>query len=410
MRILWLIPQIPWPADTGGKQDTYFMIREFSRLGHEIKIGSIYFTESPPDRNEIPVEFADLVREIIFLPGNTGKLHSRLISSLADTVPFKFRKYYSPDAVRMTTDLISGEKFDAIITDHAHLAPLTLDAKKAVESKGGKFPAIALRAHNVESIIVKKYSERVGNPLVGVFAERESKKMEEYEGKILGEYNLVASISPADKATFERISSNYANIIVITAGIDTEALTVRIEPPKAGEIVYVGSFDWQPNVDGALWFIEKVWPDIVNKLPDVHFSLVGRNPPPYLEKFASDKIKITGKVDSVTEYVKSASCSIVPLWIGSGMRYKILEAFALGCPVVSTLLGAEGIEAVDGEHILIRDNPADFAEAVIKILSDRELGEKLASNSRLLVENKYSWPIVAREFSDRLEELVRTVE
>ena len=395
---------MPYPPDTGGKQDTFFLLREFSRLGHEVTAGIVYHGDDP---DKAPEEFAGLVKEMVFLPGNPKPLHSRLLSSLSDDVPFKFRKYHSEQALRDVVDCVSGEgAFDIILSDHFHLAPLALDARSVVEREGGRVPLLVLRTPNVESTIVQKYAERVDNPLLKAFANREARKMKRYEARSIDMFDLVAAISPIDRDVLREISAHPETIICVTAGADVDRLLPPEKPPKPGEVVFVGSFDWQPNADGAMWLVEKVWPKVIGEFSGAHLSLVGKNPPPYLEKAAGPGITLTGRVDSVEEYVARAACCVVPLWIGSGMRFKILEAFALARAVVSTSLGAEGIEAEDGKHILIRDDPDEFADAVIGLLRSPERREELGRNARALVERKYSWKQVARGFSDAIETLV----
>jgi polysaccharide biosynthesis protein PslH len=403
MKILWLVTSVPFPPDTGGKMDSYFLIREFSRMGHEITAGIIYFGDSPPT---MPSEFSGLVRDIVFLPGNPKSLQSRLLGSLADEVPFKFRKYYSESAVKILADRIQkGPVIDAIVADHLHLVPLILDARKVLKKTAFQFPTLILRTANVESTIVKKYAERIDNPMVKAFASQEARKMRTYEGRVLKDFDMVAAISPVDQDTLRKMSGLSESIKYVTAGMDVEKLKPPSEPPTKGEVIFVGSFDWHPNVDGAIWLLDKVWPLVTKRLPEAHLSIVGKSPPPYLQKLASATVSIPGRVDVIEEYVGKSSCSVVPLWIGSGMRYKILEAFALARAVVSTSLGAEGIEITDGENILIRDDPEAFSDGIVQILQDAEFRDRLGMNARKLVEEKYSWPKVAGGFAADIEAL-----
>jgi polysaccharide biosynthesis protein PslH len=404
MRILWLHTSLPYPPDSGGKQDTFFMMREFSRLGHKITSGIIFHGDTPP---EIPGGFSELITTSFFLPGNQGKLHKRLFASLSDDVPFKFRKYYSKAAVSKLVEFLKIHSgFDCIIVDHLHLAPLILDSKSVVSKNGIKIPPIILRTPNVESTIVKKYSERVDNPLVKAFAGNEAEKMKEYESRILSEFALVASISPVDADKFTKMTGGNVNIVTVTGGADIDNLQPPDTDPIDGEVVYVGAFDWQPNVDAAVWLINEVWPLVLKNYPGAHCTLVGKNPPPYLEKLASDSVTLTGFVPSVIDFINPAACGVVPLWVGSGMRFKILEAFALGKAVVSTTLGAEGIEITDGSDILIRDDPESFAEGIAAVLRDENLRRKLGKNARILVENKYAWNKVAEGFIDEILKLL----
>ncbi len=405
MRILWLMTLLPWPPDTGGKQDTFFMLREFSLMGHEITSGIVFHDETPP---AVPGEFSSLVKETHFLPGNPATLHVQLFKSITDTVPFKFRKYYSEQAVRQLSDILADGQFDVVLLDHLHLAPLLLDTRSIVDWEGIGFPLKVLRTQNVESTIVIKYAQRTTNAMVAAFGKKEAHKMKEYESNVLSEFDLVAAISPVDVATYGKMCKRRANIVSITAGVDIEHLEPSGAPPQAGEVVFVGSFDWQPNVDGAIWLINKVWPRVLEKYPDAHLSLVGRNPREPVKELASETVEVTGQVESVEEYVSRATCSVVPLWIGSGMRLKILEAFALGRPVVSTSLGAEGIEVIDGEHIIIRDDADQFADAVVKLLTDEQKCDELSRNARALAEKNYSWPNVAGKFSEVIEKLLQS--
>jgi len=404
MQILWLLPQLPYPPDTGGKQDPYYMMRVFAELGDDITAGIVYLKEKP----DIPPEFNELVCKTVWLPGNPQKAHGQLFSSLSDPVPFNFRKYYSEEGVGILEELMSSKpSFDAVIIDHLHLGQVALDARDNLKKKEIKTPRLILRTPNVESNIVTKYAERIDNVLVKIFAKKEAEKMKPYEAKTLPEFDLVAAISPVDRDIFGEMTKEKANLISVTAGVDIENIKPSGNPPVAGEVAFVGTFDWQPNVDGALWMIDEVWGGVLRKVPDAHLYLVGRKPPPYLEKKASDSVTLTGWVESVDEYVGRASCIAVPLWIGSGMRLKILEAFAHGKAVVSTSLGAEGIEVVDGEHILIADTPGDFIDRVNEVLTDTGKRESIGKAARALAVEKYSWDKVSNELRDAILDLIR---
>ena len=404
MRILWLTTMLPWPPDSGGRQDPYYTLREFSRLGHKMTSAVIFHEGKIPD---IPPEISELVESVHFIPGNPNSLLKRLMTSLSDKIPFKFRKYHSGEGVEKLYEILSGKPgFDAVVAYHLHLSPLLQDCIKKLVDAGIAPPKIVMRAPNVESTIVSKYSDRIDNPLVKIFASAEAEKMKAYETGILSEFDLVAAISPVDKTVFDKMTGGRANAVSITAGVDIDEIRPSDTSIEKGEVVFVGSFDWHPNVDGALWLIEKVWPKVLGKFPSAHLSLVGRKPPPYLEKAAGKNISITGRVESVEEFIQKATCIVVPLWIGSGMRLKILEAFAYGKAVVSTSLGAEGIEAIDGEHIIIRDDPDQFALAVIDILTNEKIRNKISSNARTLVEMKYSWKKVALDFVGEIEKLM----
>jgi len=404
MKILWLVPSLPWPTDSGGRQDIFYMLREFSRAGDEITLCALYHGKKPP---EVPEEFDRLFKDVIFVPGNMKALHAQLLSSLTDEVPFKFRKYYSEEAVELVTGLLLDGEYDVLVAVPSHLMPLVLDCREKIRKAGGRIPPNVLRLHNVESNIVSKYAARINKPLIATFAKREARKMVAYEKAVLSEFDLVAAISPVDRDKLLEMSGGKANIISATTGANLEDLVPSETPQTPGEVVFVGSFDWHPNVDGAIWLIKKVWPRVLDKYPSAHLTLVGRKPPKELEAMDSETIELTGLVDSVREYIDRASVCAVPLWIGSGMRLKILEAFALRRAVVSTSLGAEGIEYEDGRNIVIRDKAEEFAEGIVDLLSNPGKAEKLGWNARALVEEKYGWDKVAVNFREEVSRLLQ---
>jgi glycosyltransferase involved in cell wall biosynthesis len=146
-----------------------------------------------------------------------------------------------------------------------------------------------------------------------------------------------------------------------------------------------------PNVDGVVYFLREIWPRIVAARPDARFVVVGADPAPTIRAHAGPGVTIVGPVDDLRPYLAAAAVVVVPLRLGSGTRLKILEAWAMGRPVVSTALGAEGLEAVSGRHLLIADDAAGFASAVVRVLSEPELGDALGRAGRALVTERYSW-------------------
>lgn len=168
----------------------------------------------------------------------------------------------------------------------------------------------------------------------------------------------------------------------------------------ATDLVFVGSMDWMPNVDGITWFFEEVFPLIRERRPETTAAVVGRTPPKSLSKYPA---KITGTVPDVRPYLWGSKVSIVPLRVGGGTRLKIYEAMAARVPVVSTTIGAEGLEAVDGRDLLLGDTPQQFAAQCLRLLSDRELRDSLVDSAARQVADRFSWEHVARVFERVLE-------
>jgi glycosyltransferase involved in cell wall biosynthesis len=164
--------------------------------------------------------------------------------------------------------------------------------------------------------------------------------------------------------------------------------------------------DYHANIDGVLWFAKQGWPLIEAAHPGLRFTVVGRNPADSVQTLASRRIEVTGTVDDVRPYYREAFAVVVPLRIGSGTRLKILEAMAAGVPVISTRLGAEGIEAIPDRHILIADTPEEMSAAVRRLRAEPEIGSHLAEEARRLVLSRYDWAVIGSQLFQIHSEVV----
>ena len=184
---------------------------------------------------------------------------------------------------------------------------------------------------------------------------------------------------------------------VVPNGVDTQALQLLPPAENGPVLIFVGNMDYLPCVDAVVTFHREVLPIIRNAQPDVSLWIVGINPRPEVRALEGDGVHVTGWVDDLRSYYQRSSVVIVPLRAGSGTRLKILEAMALGRPVVSTTLGCEGLEVIDGEHLFIADRPVEFAGRVLDLLRDRYLGQEISKRARELVVNRYDWNPIARK-------------
>jgi glycosyltransferase involved in cell wall biosynthesis len=209
------------------------------------------------------------------------------------------------------------------------------------------------------------------------------------------DFDLIAYIIPRKKIT------------VIPNGVDLAYFDIE-RTPRPRHLVSVGSLDWRPNAEGLIWFLDEVWPQVIQHSPEAILSIVGRNPPDSLLERASKNIVVSGSVPDVREYVTPASVFVVPLFSGGGTRLKVLEAMAMRVPIVSTSLGVMGIQCRDGEHVMISDDAEGFARNIIELLDDQFKAHKLALAGRRLVEDKYSWDSVGEKLNSVYESLVLT--
>jgi glycosyltransferase involved in cell wall biosynthesis len=260
-----------------------------------------------------------------------------------------------------------------------------------------------LFTHNVEAVIWRRHYEVARNPLWKILSWREWKTMAASEERYLKLADHVLAVSDNDRNVFAKFLDP-DKITVIPTGADIDFFRPSAEPETPNSIVFTGSMDWLPNEDGILFFIKEILPLIRRKVPDVSLCVVGRKPSRRLQEAASSesKVQLTDWVEDIRPYLAKAAVCIVSLRIGGGTRLKIFEAMSMGKAVISTSIGAEGLPVRDGEHLLLADSPAQFAESTVNLLGDAARRQQLGMAARDLVKENYSWGRVARDFADVL--------
>lgn len=234
-----------------------------------------------------------------------------------------------------------------------------------------------------------------------------------FEGRALSRLDSVLAVSEADRETFARLYPGRlrAPVRVIPTGVDAQYLGAAADVPfDPHHLAFTGSMDWLPNEDAVLYFCQEILPRIRRVEPRVTLSIVGRNPTPAVCRLAQQVpgIEVTGRVVDIRPHVGRASLSIVPLRIGGGTRLKIYEAMAMGRPVVSTSIGAEGLPLAPGHDLAIADDPDAFARAVLTLLSDPAGRQRMADAARHLVAERYDWSAVAGTLEDAVRAALRS--
>jgi len=277
-------------------------------------------------------------------------------------------------------------------------------------------PAIVVDWHNIESEIMLRYANLTENWPKKIVAMRTAKLIQRAENQLLDA--CTTHTVPSERERQELLARRpRANIAVIPNGIDTssytpEAISKVSRQSGFGEskpnILFVGSMDYHANVDAVSWFLRAAWPQIARNHPDMHFMIVGRDPPPFVRALASDRIHVTGTVDDVRPFYASALAVVAPIRSGSGTRIKILEAMAAGVPVVATRLGAEGLAVEDGVHLLLADDGQEIALAVARLASSFETRIRLSRAGRALVSRAYDWTTIGTQLYRIHADLVRS--
>lgn len=292
------------------------------------------------------------------------------------------------DAVARLLDERSYDLVHCEITQMAWVTPF------------GRPEPTVLDAHNVESVIWERLAQVSSPPRSWVFRDQ-ARKFAGFEERILPAFDRVVAVSELDR---ERMIERFGldRVTVVPNGVDLDVDPAPRDGDGPGTILYPGSLDWRPAQQGAVWLLQKVLPYVREELPDVRVEIVGKGPPAWLRTMCEETpgAECHGSVPSMTPHFRRAGVVAVPLLVGSGSRLKILEAFAHGRPVVSTRVGAEGLEVESGRHLDIADDPEVFARAVAALLGDRERGAAYAAEGRALVERSYGWSAIADQLMD----------
>jgi glycosyltransferase involved in cell wall biosynthesis len=270
---------------------------------------------------------------------------------------------------------------------------------------GGAVPVVFFD-HNVEYLVWQRLRRNEPRFLRRLALELEWRKMRRFERSTCAAARLTLAVSEPDRALLAETAPG-ARVRAIPTGVDTGYFSPQPGPERKGALVFTGSMDWYPNEDGILHFAEHTLPLIRREVPEAEVTVVGRDPSARLRGAARRAgLRVTGTVPDVRPYMAESAVYVVPLRVGGGTRLKIFEALAMGKPVVSTTVGAEGLPLEPGRHFIQADDPGAFAGAVVSLLRDPERRAALGGAGRQLVEQHYAWPQVARQFEAACREVV----
>ena len=283
--------------------------------------------------------------------------------------------------------------YDVVVFDFAHAVVLA--------PPGLKLPSV-LFTHNVEAEIFRRHLDYAGNALTRWVWRDQLQKMERFERDAVERFDVVVAVSERDGEMLRQTCRDpeAARVEVIRTGVDLDFFDYS-PPQEAPRVVFMGAMDWLANIDGVEFFLDDIWPRIAQRRPDAEMTVVGRNPPESLvskAKAAAPTWRFTGFADDVRPHVRGAAVFAIPLRVGGGTRIKAYEAMALGCPVVSTGLGVEGLPVLDGQHYLRADDAQAFADAVLRLLDDAELRMRLANGAREFDTEHCSYRAAAADF------------
>lgn len=388
MKILWVKSDYLHPTTRGGQIRSLEMLRCLHQRHeiHYVCLDDGKNSEGPARAHEYCAR-SYAVRHAV-PPRRSVRFVGQLAHGLVSHLPVSVERYVSPAMRRHISELLARHSFDSIVCDFLFPAPNIPRLRDAV-----------LFQHNVEAAIWERHVKQARNPFSCAYLKGQARRMAAFEQEVCREAGFVVAVSETDRAS---MASRYGvdRIASISTGVNLSYFAAPAASESKADVVFVGSMDWLPNIDGARFFLEQIRPRIQKALPGCRIAFVGRRPEPWLEQMAKQNpnLIVTGTVPDVRPWLWGARLSVVPLRIGGGTRLKIFESMAAGVPVVSTAIGAEGLPVEHDHHLLLADEGGAFADACVLLLKDAVRREQLAREALALVTKRFSWEAVAREF------------
>jgi glycosyltransferase involved in cell wall biosynthesis len=397
MRILWVKVGGLWPLHTGGRLRSFHIVSELARE-HRVTVLTTHGADDCPESLAGQLPQCERVMSVPYVaPKRSSAGFARaVVGSWLSPLPVDLWKWQVPALREAIHRRVSAGEVDLCVADFLYTTPNV--------PLGGRVPVIFFD-HNVEHIIWKRLSQVETRPWRRTLLEVEWRKMRRAEARVCARADLTIAVSELDRQALARNAPGAA-ICSIPTGVDTAFFHPNGVREAPASLAFIGSMDWYPNEDAILHFIRATLPGIRREVPQTSLTVVGRNPSRRLRAAAGAGVRVTGTVEDVRPYVSEAAVVVVPLRVGGGTRLKIFEALAMRKAVVATGVGAEGLPLVSGVHYLRADAPDDFARAVVSLLRDPGRRAALGAAGRRLVEEKFAWPQVARQFAGRCEQVV----
>ncbi len=396
MNLLFLSAWFPYPPDNGSKLRVYHLLRALGAR-HQVTLMSLAFdTADPGGVDDVPC-FCARVQAIQRNPFKRGRVVTAL--RFFSMSPVVVRPL--PEMARAVHDVLDQNTFDLAI------ASTEVMASYALKTPPGT--ARVLEEHNSMSRwIWERYQEQT-SVLQRLRCWASWQKIRWYEDWLFRRFDLCTMVSEMDRRySVEMLPGNRGSVEMVPNGVDCEHNRPGLVRPTPHTLIFNGALTYSANYDAMRYFLAEVYPCIQQQVPNVSLTITGSTVGVDLAGLRLDSsVRLSGYVGDVRLLVAGAWACVVPLRQGGGTRLKVLEAMALGTPVVSTSKAVEGLDVIPDEHVLVADEPAEFARQVLRLLGDADLRVRLAASGRHLMEEKYNWEQIGAHFADLCEAVVR---
>jgi len=398
MKILQLVNRIPYPLNDGGNIGVHYYTEGFLEAGAAVSMLAMNTTRHWLDTSKLP----DLYKRLQYFKAikvdNRIKPLPALVSLLRGT-SYNIDRFVSKEFTDELIELLKQNTFDVVQLEGLFLVPYLATIRKYSKAK------VVIRQHNIEFRIWERLAAQAKNPLKKLYLSLLAKRLKEFELKHINDYDLVLSISKEDDDYLKALGCLKPTLLH-PFGIAVEQIPFVPSTVEPISLYHIGAMDWLPNQESVQWLLEKVMPIVSQHLPATKLYLAGRNMQNYYYQQSWQNVEVLGEVPDALAFERDKSILLVPLLSGGGVRIKIFQGMAMGKAIVTTSIGVEGIEAIANHHVLIADNPQDFAQSIIDLVQHPKQILKLGTAARALIETKYNRKKLIEDLLLRYEQLL----
>ena len=383
MRILQLCHKTPFPPRDGGSIAMNNLTQGLIKLGNEVQVLAINTPNNYINISTLDNNYREQTNIQAVYKDTSIKISSALYN-LFSNKSYNIERFISKDFENLLTQFLSENEYDIVQLESLFVAPYLGLIRKMSDAK------IVLRAHNVEFEIWHRRYLACKTPLKKNYLKLLARRLKSYEINLLNQYDAIVSITSRDTKILKDLGCELP-IVDIPVGIDRDKFETS-DPnvsPVPISLFHLGSMDWMPNMEAIEWFLRDIWEEVKISVPGIKLHLAGKNMPEQLLQQKDKDIHVEGEITNALDYMGEKGIMIVPLLSGSGMRVKIIEGMALGKMIISTSIGAEGIEYENGKNILIANTPKEFVQMINKAANNPTYCQSVGKEAKELVKSKY---------------------
>lgn len=394
MNVLFVTNKPSYPSIDGGSIATRKIIEGLVYKKVKLNVLSLSSYKHAFDKSAIPQDISSKVHFTSQHVDLRIRLFNLLYSFLFKQVPYIVSRFYSRIIAQRIEEMLKEQEYDVIILESVFLGPYLAGIRKLSDAK------VVLRAPNIEHSIWMGVAEH-SSYLKRFYLKQIAHKLKQYESNIFQLVDGIATVTDDDSQAIKTVSSTpIANIPV---GVNIKACEQHYKHQHS--IYFIGALDWKPNLDGLKWFVENVWDELTKLLPHLEFHVAGKRTPAEIHRIKRKNIFIHGQVRDAQQFMREHGVMVVPLFSGSGMRVKIVEAMSQLSPVVSSSIGASGIPVTHERDILIANKKQEFVEQIKRLIAHEEEAQRIAYGGVQILKNHFDDAVIAEKFYGFLKQL-----